>query len=67
LGQRKFPILLFNDKLSTGQVKGRRFVCALGAPFGKQVFAILVLARRLFPETENTIITEEVKKFPDGK
>jgi hypothetical protein len=26
-----------------------------------------VLARRLFPETENTIMTEEVKKFPDGK
>jgi hypothetical protein len=43
LGQRKFPILLFNDKLSSGQVKGRRFVCALGAPFDfdKEVFAIL--------------------------
>ena len=41
LGQRKFPILLFNDTLSSGQVKGRRFVCALGAPFDKQVFAIL--------------------------
>jgi len=27
----------------------------------------MLLARRLFPETENTIITEEVKKFPDGK
>jgi hypothetical protein len=26
-----------------------------------------LLARRLFPETENTIMTEEVKKFPDGK
>jgi len=32
----------------------------------KANFSIL-LARRLFPETENTIITEEVKKFPDGK
>jgi hypothetical protein len=26
-----------------------------------------LFARRLFPETENTIITEEVKKFPNGK
>jgi len=26
-----------------------------------------VFARRLFPETENTLITEEVKKLPDGK
>jgi len=33
--------LLLNDKLSLGQVKGRRFVCALGAHFHKRVFAIL--------------------------
>src|SRR4029077_12775686 len=41
LGQRKFPILLFNDTLSSRQVKGRWFVCASGAPFHKEVFAIL--------------------------
>src|ERR1700751_2976484 len=41
LGQRDFPILLFNDTLSSSQVKGRRFVCAPGAPFHKEVFAIL--------------------------
>ena len=40
LGQRKFPILLFNDTLSSSQVKGRWFVCAPGAPFHKEVFAI---------------------------
>jgi hypothetical protein len=27
----------------------------------------LLFARRLFPETEDTIITEEVKKFPARK
>src|SRR6516162_6834043 len=42
LGQRKFPILLFNDTLSSSQVKGRWFICAPGAPFHKEVFAILV-------------------------
>jgi hypothetical protein len=41
LGQRKFPILLFNDTLRSSQVKGRRFVCAPGTPFHKEVFAIL--------------------------
>ena len=35
-------VLAAHDRLSTGQVKGRRFVCALGAPFHKQVFAIPV-------------------------
>ena len=35
LGQRNFPILLFNDTLSSSQVKGRRLVCAPGAPFDK--------------------------------
>src|SRR5262249_15233259 len=34
-------ILLFNDMLSSGQVKGRWFVCAPGAPFDKEVFTIL--------------------------
>jgi hypothetical protein len=41
LGQRKFPMLLFNDTLSSSQVKGRRFVCTPGAAFHKEVFAIL--------------------------
>src|SRR4029077_17237197 len=41
LGQRDFPILLFNDTLSSRQVKGRRLVCTPGAPFHKEVFAIL--------------------------
>src|ERR1700751_2049159 len=41
LGQRDFPILLFNDTLSSSQVKGRRFVCTPGAAFHKEVFAIL--------------------------
>ena len=41
LGQRDFPILLFNDTLSSSQVKGRRFICAPRAAFDKEVFAIL--------------------------
>src|SRR6516164_3486790 len=41
LGQRKFPILLFNDTLNSSQVKGRWLICAPGAPFDKEVFAIL--------------------------
>src|SRR6516164_563112 len=41
LGQRNFPILLFNDTLSSSQVKGRRLVCAPGTPFHKEVFTIL--------------------------
>jgi len=41
LGQRKFPILLFNDMLSRSQVKGRRFGCAPRAAFDKEVFAVL--------------------------
>src|SRR5262249_1297445 len=40
LGQRKFPILLFNDMLSSSQVKGRRFGCAPRAAFDKEVFAV---------------------------
>src|SRR6516165_10448069 len=34
-------MLLLNDTLSSSQVKGRRFVCAPGAPFHKEVFTIL--------------------------
>jgi hypothetical protein len=33
-------VLAAHDKLSPGQVKARRFVCALGTPFYEQVFAI---------------------------
>ena len=40
LGQRNFPILLFNDTLSSSQVKGGGLVCAPGAPFDKEVFAV---------------------------
>jgi hypothetical protein len=40
LGQGDFPILLFNDTLSSSQVKGRRFVCAPGVPFHKEVFTV---------------------------
>jgi hypothetical protein len=47
LGQRNFPILLFNDMLSGSQVKGGRFVYAPGAPFHKEVFSIL--AAEFFP------------------
>jgi hypothetical protein len=56
LGQRNFPILLFNDTLSSSQVKGRRFVCAPGAPFDKEVFPILAaefLPRDRFRLAEN--------------
>jgi hypothetical protein len=34
-------MLLFNDTLSSSQVKGRRFVCAPGVPFHKEVLSIL--------------------------
>src|SRR6516225_3903407 len=34
-------MLLLSDTLSSSQVKCRRFVCAPGAPFHKEVFAIL--------------------------
>jgi hypothetical protein len=40
LGQNNFPILLFNDTLSSSQVKGGGLVCAPGAPFDKEVFAV---------------------------
>jgi hypothetical protein len=55
----------------SSQAQGRRRAIGIFGrilpPLTRLLGATLMLARRLFPETENTIITEEVKKLPDGK